>query len=173
MQEILTYFQSIFTLQDGDWWIHIIAIAATFLVTQGIKLPIKKFGTDKLAEKVIKNPTDENLRILRHKFNTVFIFFPFGAGLLVNFLISTISKKYAFSYEIGLMWGGASATVYETIARLIRRKKEEGTKETMLDDGAEEFIDIAKDFAEAKNDVEKAQEEFKKLVENAKNSKSK
>ena len=166
MQEIINYFSQVaHELPEYVWWVHIVAVAAIIAITQGLKLPIKKFGTDKLSALIAKKKEKEDnasLTAIRHKVNIVFILFPFAIGILVSYIISIIAKQYAFSWEAGLVWGSVAGTIYETIARIVRRVSTGGsvTAET-----------IKKEFVASEKQTQKAKNEFLALVENAKKAK--
>lgn len=168
MQEFINYFEQVaHELPEYVWWLHLVAVAVIIGITQGLKLPIKKFGTDKLAELIAKKKGKEDttsLTAIRHKINIVFIFLPFGIGILVSYIISVIAEQYPFSWEVGLMWGSVSGTIYETIARIIRR----------INAGAPITAETVKtDFVSSEKETQKAKKEFLALVENAKKTKSK
>lgn len=173
MQEIINYFSQVnHELPDYVWWLHLVAIASIIAISQGLKLPIKKFGTDKLAvvvEKLLIKKAEKkgkevkfSLTAIRHKLNIIFIAFPFEIGILVSYIISVIAKQYAFSLEAGLVWGGAAGTIYETFARVIRRAKQGETITNEL---------VKSDFVASEKETQKAQKEFLELVENAKKTK--
>lgn len=168
MQEIINYFSQVaHELPDYVWWLHLVAVASILIITQCLKLPIKKFGTDKLSALIAKKKGKEDnstLTTIRHKVNIVFIFFPFAIGILVSYIISVICKQYAFSWEAGVMWGSVTGTIYETIARIARRIKSGSTVTAET---------VKTDFVTSEKETQKAQKEFLELVENAKKTKSK
>ena len=148
MSEVIKYFVEVSPqMPQYAWYIHIAAIVVIFGLVQGIKLPLKKFLTDKIQPESA-----------RKKVNMVFMVLPFGVAMLASYVL-TFFTEYEFSWEAGIMWGAVSGTFYEFISRIVRRlkNKEEVTEET-----------VKEDFKASKNNTKEAEKTFTELVKKAK-----
>lgn len=147
MNEIARYFTSVSDkLPIYARYIHIVVIVAIILLTEAVKIPLRKYIIDVKI-------TNVNLR---KKINLAFMILPFIFGLSASGILTLF--KYPFSWEAGITWGVYSQVVYELIARIFKRIKnnEDITTDVIVDD-----------FTEIKDNAEATGEELGKKVEQA------
>lgn len=134
MDEVLAYFAEVSTkLPCYARYIHIVVIALIIVLTEAIKLPLRKYVIDVKI-------TNINVR---KKVNLVFMILPFILGMSASGIL--VCFGYEFSWEAGLSWGMYSQVAYELIARIILKIKsgEKITNKTIKED-----FNQAKDSAE-------------------------
>ena len=136
----LTEAMSEFT--DYPRWLFWVTMIGVVVLTQLVKLPIKKL-TSKIA--------DEKIRRL---VNISIMFVPIAFGFVFGGLYTLV--PYKFSVDICLRWGTISQVIYAFLERLIVRFKS-GAK---IDNET-----VAEDFIGAQKDVENADDKFNQLVD--------
>ncbi len=123
-------------------WLFWVTLVGVIVLTQIVKLPIKKL-TSKIA--------DEKIRRL---VNISIMFVPIAFGFVFGGFYTLI--PYKFSWEMCLRWGTVSQVIYAFLERLIVRFKS-GEK---IDNET-----VAEDFVEAQKDVKNADDKFNQLVD--------
>lgn len=147
MGEVMRFFQEVANqMPDYSRYVHFIVIIAIVVVTQGIKIPIKKFLISKI----------ENVAI-RQKVNLVFMILPDALGICASAILTVFG--YKFSWEAGLMWGTCSQVIYEFVERIVRRIKTKKNDELITD------TEISEDFKKARKEAEKKTEQAGKQFE--------
>ena len=142
MNEVIAYFTEVSTKLPGyARYIHIVVIALIIVLTEVVKLPLRKYVIDVKI-------TDVNVR---KKVNLVFMVLPFALGLSASAILMCFG--YKFSWEAGISWGVYAQVAYEFVARIILKIKnnEPITNET-----------IKEDFEEAKAKAEKTADKLNK-----------
>lgn len=130
MDEIIAYFTAVSAkLPCYARYIHIVVIALIILLTEAIKVPLRKYVLDVKI-------TDVNVR---KKVNLVFMILPFGLGLTASAILMCFG--YNFSWEAGISWGMYSQVAYELIARILLKIK---NNEPITNETLEEDLEAAK-----------------------------
>lgn len=163
MDEVIAYFAEVSTkLPCYARYIHIIVIALIIILTEAIKLPLRKYVIDVKI-------TNINVR---KKVNLVFMVLPFILGLSASAILMCFG--YKFSWEAGISWGMYSQVAYELIARIVLKVKsgEKITNNTLseaLDDAKENAEQLADNItAEVKEKVAQTAKDFDDFVKQIK-----
>lgn len=144
MNEVIAYFTEVSTKLPGyARYIHIVVIALIIVLTEVVKLPLRKYVIDVKI-------TDVNVR---KKVNLVFMVLPFAFGLSASAILMCFG--YKFSWEAGISWGVYAQVAYELAARIILKIK---NNEPITDET------IKEDFEEVKAKAEKTAEKLNKKV---------
>lgn len=131
-------------------WIFWLATFFIIIITQVIKIPIKKY-TSKISNEVLRNKINASIMIL-----------PFAIASLGSWILTF----FGFSFSIGavFVWGTVSQIIYEFISRIFAKVKkgENITNET-----------ISSTLDESIEETESAVDKFNKLVGNTNTSNEK
>lgn len=142
------------SLLHNTWFVWCAMAVFIFLITQILKLPLKKG-----IKKLIKNER------IRKIVNTIFLLIPFGLGILAEFLYNTYYLHIAFTGMAGLGYGAAGISLYGVIERFFKIKVD-NPYDTEEGKAVKELVDnITKDGKVDENDMT-AVEEFLKGKDN-------
>lgn len=157
MNEIVAYFTEISAkLPYYPRYIHFVVIALVIAFTQAIKVPLRKYVIDVK----ITNTS------VRKKVNLVFMVLPFGLGLGASGILTCFD--FPFSWEAGLSWGVYAQVVYELIARILLKIK--NNEEITTDSIAEDFEDARSEAEALKSKVEETTKDFDDFIKKIKGS---
>ena len=155
MNDFFNFFLEVSSRADYPRWLLLALVIGVALVSQLLKLPIKK-----LTGKI---PNDT----LRKKVNIVIMLVPCGLGILASWLLTFFG--YNFTLSGGLIVGFVSQVVYEFVSRLLKRVKsgEDLTEENI----AEIFKEAVTHSKEIVGTAQEAESKFSNIVNNIKKSK--